>query len=255
MRAALQVEWLKLRRSRVTLVATAFMGLLVPAIGLAFYSVAMSGGVGAIAVKAAAFLIGEGWVGYLGLVDQIAAVAVFGGAGVVVAWGFGREHVDRTFPSLFALTVPRATIALAKFLVLSVWIVALALVIVLVALILGIVAQVGPVEIDAAAGDIVRLFLITTAAGALALTMGYAASLGRGYLPAIGALMVVIVAAQVAVLFGAGGWFPFAVPGLMAVEGAEGAPNLSPAQFALVPAMSLVSIWMTTRWWARAEVV
>ena len=254
MRAALQVEWLKLRRSRVTLVATALMGLLVPAIGLAFYSVALSGGVGAIADKAAAFLVGEGWVGYLGLVDQIAAVAVFGGAGVVVAWGFGREHVDRTFASLFALTVPRATIALAKFLVLGVWIVALALVIGIVALILGIVGQVGPVE-AATAGEIVWLLLVTTAAGVLALTMGYAASLGRGYLPAIGTLMVVIVAAQVAVLFGTGGWFPFAVPGLMAVEGAEGAPDLSPVQIALVPAVVLASMWMTTSWWAKSEVV
>ena len=254
MRAAFQVEWLKLRRSRVTLGATALMGLLVPATGLAFYSVALSGGVGAIADKAATFLIGEGWVGYLRLVDQIAAVAVFGGAGVVVAWGFGREHVDRTFPSLFALAVPRGTIALAKFLVLSVWIGALALVIGFVALGLGMVAQVGPVEAGAAIGEIGKLILIATAAGILALTMGYTASLGRGYLPAIGTLMVVIVAAQVAVLFGTGGWFPFAVPGLMAVAGAEGAPDLHPAQLALVPAVALVSMWMTTRWWANSEV-
>lgn len=255
MRAALRVELLKLTRSRVTLVATVLMGLLLPAMGLAFYSVALSGGVGALADKAEAFLTGEGWVGYLGLVDQIAAVAVFVGAGVVVAWGFGREHVDRTFPSLFALTVPRATIALAKFLILSAWIVVLAVVIAVVALVLGLVGQVGPFEAAVVGGETARLMMITVGAGVLALTMGYAASLGRGYLPAIGALSVIIAAAQVAVLFGTGGWFPFAVPGLMAVAGAEGAPDLSPAQIALVPAVALVSIWVTTRWWANTEVV
>ncbi len=255
MRAALRVEWLKLRRSPVTLVATILTGLLLPAMGLGFYTVAINGGVGALADKAAAFLVGEGWVGYLGLVDQIAAVAVFLGAGVVVAWVFGREHVDRTFASLFALTVPRATIALAKFVVLSAWIVVLAVVIGGVAVFFGIVGGVGPLDAAIVGGATARLMIVAVSAGLLALTMGYAASLGRGYLPAIAAMAVIIAAAQVAVLFGTGGWFPFAVPGLMAVAGAEGAPDLNPAQIGLVPAVALASIWVTTRWWGKAEVV
>jgi ABC-2 type transport system permease protein len=254
MRSALGVEWLKLRRSRVALVATALMGLLLPAMGLAFYSVAVSGAVGTIADKAGAMLIGEGWVGYMDLVEQIAAVAVFMGAGVVVAWAFGREHVDRTFPALFALTVPRATVAAAKFVVLTLWVVALALIVTVMALLLGMVGGVGPVEVGVVVGETLRLITVTIGAGILALTMGYVASVGRGYLPAIGALAVIIAAAQIAVLFGTGGWFPFAVPGLMAIANAEGAPALNPTQYALVPALAVVTIWATLRWWAKAEV-
>jgi ABC-2 type transport system permease protein len=123
----------------VTLAATVLMGLLLPAMGLGFYTVAVSGGTGGLAGKAGALLTGEGWAGYLGLIDQIAAVAVFLGAGIVVTWVFGREHADRTFPSLFALPVSRGSIAAAKFVVLTAWLVGLAVLVGLVGLLFGVV--------------------------------------------------------------------------------------------------------------------
>ena len=91
--------------------------------------------------------------------------------------------------------------------------------------------------------------------GLLSMTMGFVASVGRGYLTAIGAIIVIIAVAQVAVLFGTGGWFPFAVPGLLAVAGAEGAPTLSSLQMALVPAVVAMGIWFTIAWWRSAEVI
>lgn len=50
---------------------------------MGFHSVASRGGTGAVARKAEALLVGEGWENYLGAVDQIAAAAMFVGAGVV----------------------------------------------------------------------------------------------------------------------------------------------------------------------------
>ena len=254
MTASIRVEWRKLRRSRVVQVATALMGLLLPAMGLGFYSVAVNGGTGALAGKAAALLTGEGWVGYLGFVDQIAAVALFLGAGVVVAWVFGREHADRTFPALFALPVSRGAIAGAKLVVSTVWVAALTLLVGLVALVLGLATGVGPVD-AALTTEVLRLLGIGITAGMLALTMGLVASIGRGYLPAIGAMSLIIAAAQVAVLFGTGGWFPFAIPGLLAIAGSEGAPELSAVQVALIPALTVAGAWATIVWWCRAEVV
>lgn len=255
MRAAFRVEYWKMTRSRVTLVTTVLMGVLLPAMGLAFYSVAQSDGIGALADKAAALLIGEGWGGYLGSVGQIAAVAIFLGAGVVVAWAFGREHVDRTFPSLFALPVPRATVAIAKFVVLAMWLVALAILVGIVALALGLLTNVGPTEWTVIVPELTRLLGITLGAGFLSLTMGYVASVGRGYLPAVAAMIVIIAVAQVAVLFGTGGWFPFAVPGLLAVAGAEGAPELNVAEIGLMFVVALGGVWATVWAWRKAEVV
>ena len=255
MMKAVRVEWWKLRRSRVALVATTLMCVLLPALGLAFYSVALNGGTGSLADKAAALMIGEGWTGYLGLVDQVAAAAVFLGAGVVVAWVFGREHVDRTFPSLFALPVSRGAIAGAKFVVLGGWVLFLAAVICLVALTLGVAGGIGPFEVDVVVSGLLRLLAICIGAGLLSLTMGFVASVGRGYLPAIGALIVLVAAAQVSVLFGTGGWFPFAVPGLMAVAGAEGVPDLNAIHLTLVPALGAAGVGATVWWWRKAEVV
>jgi ABC-2 type transport system permease protein len=251
--AALRVEWLKLRRSVVTRTATALMVVLIPAMALGFYQVAVSGGTGAIALKAEAFLVGEGWEAFFGLVDQIVAVAVFLGAGIVTSWVFGREHVDGTFESLFALSVSRSRVAGAKFLVLGAWAVVLTIGIAVVTTVLGLVAGVDPGS--ATSGGLLRLASITLLTCALAMPAGYVASIGRGYLAGIGALILVVAVAQVAVLFGTGAWLPFAVPGLMAVAGSDGAPDVGAIHLGLVPIVTAIGVWLTVRWWRRAEVV
>lgn len=254
MRQAIRVEWWKVRRSRVTLVATALMAVLLPAMGIGFYWVAVNGGNGAIAEKAEAFLIGSGWEGYLSLVAQIAAVALLLGTGVVVSWVFGREHVDRTFPSLFARVVSLRTVAGAKYAVMAIWVTSLAVLVCLVTLLFGVLGSLGQFEPAMMIPGTMRLFFVAWGAGILGLTLGLVASVGRGYLPAIGALIIVIAASQVAVLFGTGGWFPYAVPGLLAVTGAEGIPELTPIQLSLVPAAALVAGWLTVVWWDNSEV-
>lgn len=251
MNRSLRVEWWKFRRSRVVFVATALMTVLLPAMAVGIYSIADADVSGPLASKASGFLIGEGWEAYLGVVGQIAAAAVFVGAGVVATWVFGREHVDRTFPALFALPVPRRSIALAKFGVLAVWIVVLTLLIVLFSLGAGVMAGVASLETGEVFGGLGRLAFVVGATALLATTAGYVASVGRGYLPAIGAIVVLVAITQISVLFGVGAWFPYSVPGLVAV----GAPNVSVLQILLVPALVLGVVGLTIVWWQRAEVV
>jgi ABC-2 type transport system permease protein len=254
MRSAIRVEWQKMRRSTVVLTATILMAGLLPLMGLAFYSLGHGGGAGLVADKAAAFVVGEGWVGYFGAINQIAAVAVFLGAGIVAAWVFGREHADRTFASLFALPVSRRSVAGAKLTVLLFWVTALTVLIGFSSLGLGLAAGVGD-STGGLAVELLKVLSVTYAAGLLSLTMALVASVGRGYLPAVGAIVLIIATAQVAVLFGTGGWFPFAVPGLIAVSGAEGAPSLGAIQIGLVPLTTGLGAWLTLLWWQRAEVV
>lgn len=254
MTRALRVEWWKLRRSPVTLTATVLMVVVLPMLALGFYSVSQNGGKGALAQKAEALLIGDGWEGYLGAVAQIAAAAVFVGAGVVVAWVFGREHADRTFSSLFALPVARATIAASKLVTLTGWAVALSALVVLATAVAGLLGGVGTLDADGVMPGLGRLFAVVLFTTLLAETVGLVASAGRGYLPAIGAMVLILAAAQVAVLFGTGGWFPFSVPGLLAVAGTEGVPTPNAIQIALVPLTAALGGWLTIVWWDRAEV-
>jgi ABC-2 type transport system permease protein len=255
MTRALRVEWWKLKRSPVALTATLLMVVLLPLMAIGFYEVAQGEGPGALGQKAGALIVGEGWAGFLGAVDQIVAVAEFIGAGVVVAWVFGREHSDRTFASLFALPVSRGTIATAKFIVLGCWLAVLAVLVVVMTTLVGTVAAVGPLEARVIVPGLLWLLAIAVSTGLLALSIGLVASVGRGYLPAIGTLIVIVAIAQIAVLLGTGGWFPYTVPGLMAVAGTEGLPALSWIQITLVPVLSAVAILATWAWWRRTEAV
>lgn len=251
MRRALVTEWWKLRRSTVVVVTSALLALALPAMAIGFTLAASSEGDAALARKAAAFIVGEGWEAYLGAVSQIAAVAAFLGAGIVSAWVFAREHVDRTFPSLFALPVSRATIAGAKFVMLIGWVVALTALVSATTVATGLAARVGPALPPA---GVIRLSAILLGAGLLGTTAAFVASVGRGYLPAVGFLVVVVAIAQVSVLVGSGTWFPFAVPGLAAVAGAPGAPTIGITHVAAVGVTVTLGIASTIGWWSSAEV-
>lgn len=251
MRNAYRIELMKLRRSVVARVTTALMVVLVPALGAAFTQVALSESAGGpLGGKASALLIGDGWTAHLRMIDQIAAVAIFIGVGIVAAWAFGREFADGTFPALFGLPVSRSTIARAKFLALSTWGVVVVSGVVVVALAIGVPLG---VEGDLVGAEVARLAAITAGGSMLGSTAGLVASVGRGHLPAIGAIILAVVAAQVAVLFGSGGWFPFAVPGLASVAGVEGIDPVTIPQSTLVPITAVAASWSTIGWWSRAE--
>ena len=252
MRRALRVETMKLMRSTVTWTASLLMALLVPVLALAFAWVAENGA-GAVAAKAEAMVFGEGWTGYLNSANQIGAAAIFVGAGVVVAWMFGREHADRTFASLFALPVSKGSIASAKLMVLLAWAVVLSTAVSAVALLLGVASGLPPL-MTSVIWELGRLWIVVFSTCLLATTVALVASVGRGYLPPIGAVALLVTAAQISVAFGAGGWFPYAVPGLLAVASTGQAAPPQMLQLALVPVTALVVARLTVRWWHGAEV-
>ncbi len=156
MLAALQVEGRKLRRSRVVLVASVLQVVLVPLLSLLMVRAAGSG-VGVLAGKGELLVSGEGWQGYLGVVGQVAAAALFVGAGVVIAWVFGREHAEGTFGALFSLPVSRGHVAAAKLAAVVVWVVAVGVGIVAATAVLGAVAGVDPAATRPPGGGVLRL--------------------------------------------------------------------------------------------------
>ena len=251
MGAALRVETRKLCRSRVALVASLLMVVLVPL--LAYLLVQASSGVGVLAAKGQALVDGEGWEAYLGAFAQVAAAALFVGGGVVVSWVFGREHADRTFGALFSLPVSRE-VAGAKHVVLLGWLLAVSVSVVTVAVVLGAVVGVDGASALPPLDGVLRSLVVATSTMLLALPVALVASAGRGYLPGIGAVVVVLAVAQVSVLLGGGGWFPFAVPGLWAVADGTVLPVPGAGQVGLAALTVLAGAAATVRWWSRAEV-
>ena len=254
MTAAYAVEVLKLRRSRVVAVATVAL-LLVPALlARAFLIAAERGGVDPVSAKASLLLPGVGWAGYLGGLIQIYATAGVVGSGIVVGWCFGREYADRTIVSLYASATPRTAVAWAKLVLLAAWSVAVGVGVAAAAWLIGIGSGLGLP--DAAAGQVLgRLAALAVLTGLLALPIALPASIGRGYLPAVGGLMVLVVVAQVAMVAGAGTWWPWTVPAVWAMGTDAGMEPVAAVRLTVVPLIAFLGASATVAWWRRTEVV
>jgi len=254
MRDALSVEFLKLRRSPVAWTASLLLVVLIPALCFALVSVVEGSGDGLLAEKVRALVSGTGWVAFSGLLDQFAASALFVGVGIVVIWCFGREFSDRTVGSLFALPTSRGIIAGAKLIVVAGWSVFVSTMVVVVAFGFGLAGDLGPLD-SAAIEEMAGVLTVALLTSLLASTLALPASIGRGYLPAIGAMVLILMTAQMAVLFEAGAWYPFAAPGLWAVSGNQGDFLVTLPQLASAPVLALIGAGLTVRWWQSFELV
>lgn len=89
----------------------------------------------------------------------------------------------------------------------------------------------------------------------LALPLALVTSAARGYLPAISALLALVVITQIVVALGAGSWFPFAVPGIWSgLGGPQLANTVTALQLLLVLPVGIISAAGTSLWWQRTTV-
>jgi ABC-2 type transport system permease protein len=244
---ALAVEARKAASARVVISTTILL-----AVGIALLAgvatLAAASGNPAMAAKLGPMAAQRGWAGLLATVSQIAAAGGLLAFGVVLSWLLGREFADGTITGLFALPVSRPALALAKLLVYLVWTVGVALLLVLVVAVLGLVTGAGAPDGPAWAG-LARLLVLTVLTGLLAVPAGWAATLGRGLLPGIATTVGLIALAQVAVVAGAGGWFPLAAPALWALLPG----SVSIGQLALVPLVPFGFGLLTLAAWHRLQ--
>lgn len=190
----------------------------------------------------------EGWPALFGIAAQITAAGVLAALGIGLSWLVGREFADGSVTGLFALPVPRRTIALAKLLVYLAWTLALSAALCAVLLALGLLLGFGapdPADWEALA----RQGALTVLVGVVATPVAWAATLGRGLLPGIATAIGILVIAQVMAFTGTGAWFPIVIPALWAIS-----PNtVALAQLALVPAVPLVFGALTLLAWHRLQ--
>ncbi|MHA7264377.1 ABC transporter permease [Arthrobacter sp. TMN-37] len=174
------------------------------------------------------------------------------GFGVVAGWVFGREFTDGTVGSLFLAAVSRTATAAAKLLLVLAWSGAVA--VALTATLLAAGSITGTAGSAAGAGIFAlaaKFLLITAATALLALPAAWAATLGRGYLAAIGAVIGIVVVAQLAAMTGLGGWFPFSAPGLWASQGGIGTDATTAVQVLLSVPVGALAAGLTLRSWRR----
>ncbi len=248
--------WIELRkaiRSRMPLWTT--LGSLFMPLGIAFLifvskNPAISQKLGLISAKANLMAYaGTDWPTYLGLFGELIGAGGFILFILVISWAFGREFTDGTLKDLLAVPVQRASIVLAKFIVVVIWSTGLTLVIFVAGLVMGAIIQLPGGSLSVFFQGSLTLLITAGLAIAVMLPFAFFASVGRGYLLPIGAAALALMLANVVQLAGWGEYFPFGVPALFA----QGKSALPPASFWIVGLTGLVGMLATYLWWKYAD--
>jgi ABC-2 type transport system permease protein len=254
--AALWAETLKARRARMPQLTLAGLAL-VPLMGGLFMKIlldpAWAARFGLLTTKAQTSAAHGDWPTYFGLLAQ--AIAVGGSIvySLVVIWLFGREYSDHTAKDLLALPTSRATIVTAKLLLAAVWCAVLALWVYLFGLgvgaLIGLPGWTADIWLHATANYAATAGLAIL----LMLPLAWAASAGRGYLPAIGVTILLFFLSQVLSVLGLGPWFPWAAPALLSGAAGPAAQNLGAGTYLLVLVTVAAGIAGVLWWWRSAD--
>lgn len=254
--AALWAETLKARRSPMPRL-TALGFALAPAVGGLFMVILAdperARRFGLIGTKAQIRGGNADWPTYFALLTQAVAIGGLMVFGLVAVWVFGREYSDRTVTDLLALPTPRWAIVGAKFAVIAAWSATLAALDYALGLAIGAVVGLGGWSAGLAAHAAGQVAVTAGLTIALVSPFALAASVGRGYLPPVGAIVLVIFLAQVIAALGWGAYFPWSVPALASGVAGPDAQQVGAGSYALVALTGLAGVAGTVAWWRCAD--
>jgi ABC-2 type transport system permease protein len=248
--------WVELRKAiRSGMPLWTALGSLIMPLGIAFLifvarNPEISRNLGLISAKAdlLAFSATD-WPAYLKIYGLIIAAAGYLLFVLVISWVFGREFADGTLKDMLAVPVPRSSILLAKFITVAIWSAALAGLIVLAGMLVGMLIGLPGASVKVLLQGS-SLLLVTT--GLVILTLppfAFLASVGRGYLLPIALAILLLMMANLVMVIGWAEYYPWAVAGLYAQ--AESA--LMPVSYWIVLFTALFGSLATYLWWKYAD--
>jgi ABC-2 type transport system permease protein len=256
-RSALWAETLKTRRSKVPLLTAVGLSLL-PFVGGVFMIILkdpeQARAMGLISVKAQLATGGVAdWPTYFEVLSQGIGI---GGAvlfAIITAWVFGREFSDHTAKELLALPTPRGIIVGAKFLLIAVWTMGLALMVFVLGLGIGAAVCIPGWSQELAWTSFWTLMAIALLNVMLVPLVALVASAGRGYLPPFGWAVLTLALAQVVVILGWGDWFPWSVPVLFGGMVGPRAEQIGLHSYVVVALTCVAGLVGTGLWWRSAD--
>lgn len=244
---ALRAEARKFRSSRAALAASTLLLVGLIALPLTFVAAARADNA-VILARLGALADGTLWEIHVGSAIQIAGAGCLLACGLVLAWCVGREFQEGTVSALFGLPVGRAQIAIAKVLVYLAWSTLLAVVATSGVVAAGIGGGLGTPE-PAAMAMLARLPVLVVSSALIAVPAGLLATVGRGVLPGLGAVVVTVVIAQISVFGGVGPWIPLATPARWAID-----PSSVPVEaWWLVPVVPVGATALIAWAWHRLQ--
>jgi ABC-2 type transport system permease protein len=141
---ALQVEYLKIRRSKtlwLTILAFAVLTIISGLLMFILKDPVRALQLGLIGAKAQIFDGTADWLSFFNLEFLLAGIGGLIIFGFIFVWIFGREYSDKTYYDMLSLPTSRVTIVIAKIIMSACWSMALILLVFLLTLGLGLVLQ------------------------------------------------------------------------------------------------------------------
>jgi ABC-2 type transport system permease protein len=254
--AAFWAEALKARRSLVSIL-TALGATILPLAGGLFMIILKdperARAMGLISAKAQLMVGVADWPAYFQLILQGVAAAGLVLFAIITAWVFGREFSDRTAKELLALPTPRAAIVAAKFALILLWSLLLALLIFVVGLAVARAVNIPGWSLELESRAFGSVLLIAFLTYLLMPFVALLASVGRGYLGPLGWTFLTLALAQIAAVLGWGDWFPWSVPALLSGAAGPHAAQVGAHGYGVVVAAFVVGAAATLAWWLRAD--
>lgn len=256
LRAAIETELLKSRRSRVPWGVAAGFSVAPLVMGLFMVILKDPEGARALGLLGAKAQLTTGtadWPTFLDLLGQMVAV---GGAilfAFLTAWVFGREFADRTVRALLATPTSRRTIVAAKATVVGIWGIAISAWVLTLGLALGALIDLPDWSPSEAAATVAAIAVAAVLTIALQTGAAFFAGVGRGYIAPLAWAVAMIVASQVLAVLGWGSWFPWSVPAILAGAGGADVEPVTAGAVALVAVVAVIGLAATVAWWDRAD--
>jgi len=167
---------------------------------------------GLLKTKVAIAAVSADWPAYFGFLQQASGALGIILFGFIISWNYGREYSDRTVKDLLALPVSRVSIFSSKLLAVFLWCVLLSVEMYCVSLAIGFLIKL-PLWDMAVFYDFTRIYFFSALLSYLLCpAFAFVASAGRGFLPAIGFLILSLGLANFFGTIGWGAYFPWAIP-------------------------------------------
>jgi ABC-2 type transport system permease protein len=254
--AAIWVEGLKIRRSKMFLITILAFVLIPVLMSLMMYlakNPELAHRLGILGAKATVLNLQADWPTYFGFLNMAIVAIGLVGFGFVTSWDFGREYSDHAAKDLLALPAPRSSIVLAKFIVVAIWCALLSLILLSSGLIAGGVVQLSGWTRETASHS-VSIFAVAALLTILLCTpVALFASFGRGYLAPVGFVILALGISQFVAALGFAQYFPWSIPMLYAgAAGAESA-QLGIISYVILFLTSILGLIGTLARWRYAD--
>lgn len=254
--SALWAESLKVRRSKIFWISVLGFALVAVMMGLmtwvSRYPI-LAGQSTLVSAKASFFQ--DNWSFYLQLLLQIILSLGTIGFGIVSAWVFGREYIDRVITDLLALPIHRSTIVLSKFIIIIVWSFFLSLILFIFGLLTGWAVNIPGWSFELTYHYFIIFVGISILTILISTPAAFIASFSRGYLAPIGYVISTLILTNLVVL----GipilapYFPWAIPALIGGVAGPNLPYPGLVSYIILVSTFILGLIGTLAWWRYAD--